>query len=198
MVLSTLAKEITTLQQQSIPDWLTNGIHFSYEGLMQAVAENHSFNFQLWHTEDKARRDDQGFEYVYHAKRSIDHFNQQRNNRMEIIDDFLTQWLLPASHTDCPVHSETPGMMIDRLSILSLKVYYMRRQTQRPDVDDQHLKTCQEKLQTLETQLQQLETCLDLLLHEVAEKKRTFRLYRQCKMYNDPKLNPELYQPKTS
>ena len=134
-----------------------------------------------------------GFEFVYQAKREIDQCNQLRNNRMEAIDEWLFKLLQPAKPTLCPVNTESPGMIIDRLSILSLKAYHMALQTERQDVNEEHRKNCTQKLETIQQQLNQLSLCLGQLFDEVIEKTRTFRVYHQFKMYNDPNLNPELY-----
>ena len=175
--------------------WKSTGIEYQHKQFLRLVEENHAFNFQLWHAEDKARRDDMGFEYVYKAKREIDHFNQQRNNRMEAIDEWLFTLLQPAMPTQCPVNSESPGMIIDRLSILSLKSYHMALQTDRQNASEEHRHSCSLKLATIHQQLDQLTVCLRQLLDEVQQKTRTFRVYHQFKMYNDPTLNPELYTP---
>ena len=185
---------ITSLHSRSIITWKANGIMYQHKGFYQLVEENHAFNYQLWHVEDKARRDDMGFEYVYQAKREIDFFNQQRNNRMEAIDQLIFQELQPATPDQCPVNSESPGMIIDRLSILSLKSYHMALQTERQDVDDNHRNTCLKKLSIIDQQLQQLQLCLEQLIDAIQTKTRTFRVYHQFKMYNDPRLNPELDQ----
>lgn len=187
------ASTITQLHQNCIMQWKAAGISHQYEGLYRQVEENHAFNYQLWHAEDRARRDDMGHEFVYHAKREIDRCNQLRNNCMETIDTLLFNSLQPMSHTQCPVHSESPGMIIDRLSILALKSYHMELQTKRQDVDEQHRSTCRHKLAVIHQQLEQLTCCFDILIEEVVTKKRTFRIYHQFKMYNDPMLNPELY-----
>ena len=157
------------------------------------VLANHAFNYQLRHAEDRARREDQGYDFVYHAKREIDGCNQKRNNCIEFMDQFLFEHLAPADSTVCPVNSETPGMMIDRLSILSLKEYYMHQQVNRQEVDETHRQNCLNKYLRLQEQKKQLALCLSSLLKEVLEKTRTFRLYFQFKMYNDPNLNPQLY-----
>lgn len=189
-----LIDNIRTLHHDSILYWKEAGIITDrYSDFLALVEENHAFNFQLWHAEDRARRDDNGFEFVYHAKREIDHCNQQRNNRMEAMDEWLFTTLKPNAANDCPVHSETPGMMIDRLSILALKAYHMRLQTARTDVDAAHRQTCLNKLTVIEAQQVQLYSCLEQLLQEVSAQTRTFRVYHQFKMYNDPTLNPELY-----
>lgn len=181
------------LHQQAIEQWKANGVSVRHQGIYQLAEENHAFNYQLWHAEDRARRDDMGTEYVYLAKREIDGFNQQRNNRMEAIDEWFFQKLQPAAPHLCTVHSETPGMIIDRLSILSLKSYHMALQTLRSDASEEHKHNCNQKLITIKQQLEQLTQCLAQLLTEVAQKTRTFRVYHQFKMYNDPNLNPELY-----
>lgn len=189
---------ILSVQRDAIVRWKAlPEVNYIAEGFLALVERNHAFNYQLWHAEDKARREDKGYEFVYHAKRAIDGFNQQRNDCMEAIDDWLTGVLTPASPEQCSVHSETPGMMIDRLSILALKHYHMAVQVKRDDVDDAHRNACTAKLQVIDAQQAQLAQCLEELLHQTQQNIRTFRTYRQCKMYNDAALNPELYGEET-
>lgn len=185
--------DITNLHKNALINWKSLGIVHQHQGFYQIVEENHAFNYQLWVTEDKARRDDRGFEYVYQAKRTIDTLNQQRNNRMEAMDEWLYHALQPAAADACPVHSESPGMIIDRLSILALKSYHMHLQTQRMDMDQAHRDACFHKFTVINQQLTQLSDCLHQLFEEITANTRTFRVYHQFKMYNDPKLNPELY-----
>ena len=186
--------QIATLHHDCIIAWKKNGVHLNHTGLLQLVEENHAFNYQLWHAEDRARRDDKGFEFVYQAKREIDLHNQQRNNRMEAMDEWFFLQLQPSTELACPVHSETPGMMIDRLSILALKNYHMALQSTRQEVDATHRQNCLDKLRVIEAQQKQLQLCLTELLSAIQQKTRTYRVYHQFKMYNDPSLNPELYR----
>lgn len=164
-------------------------------GFENLVEENHLRNFQLWHEEDIARRDDLGPERVQQAKRAIDGFNQQRNNFIEEMDKLLVAALTPAED-GCPKNSETPGMIIDRLSILALKEFHMREETVRTDVGDGHRQTCAEKLARISRQRADLTRSLAELLDDVAARRRTFAVYYQFKMYNDPALNPQLYAAK--
>lgn len=164
----------------------------SGSGFLRLAEENHLRNFQLWHEEDIARRDDLGPERVRQAKRAIDRFNQERNNFIEEMDKVLVQELKPAA-AGCPRNSETPGMMIDRLSILALKEYHMREETVRTDVDDAHRNACATKLARILQQRSDLTGCLAELIGEVKAGTRTFAVYFQFKMYNDPALNPQLY-----
>lgn len=157
------------------------------------VEENHLRNFSLWHEEDVARRDDLGFEAVYRAKRNIDRFNQERNNFAEEMDQAIVTALDPAT-AGCPRNSETPGMIIDRLSILALKEFHMHEETVREGADAGHRAKCAEKLARIRRQRADLTDCLAELLADVLGKRRTFSVYYQFKMYNDPALNPQLYR----
>ncbi len=162
------------------------------EGFARLVAENHLRNFQLWHEEDIARRDDLGSERVHQAKRAIDAYNQQRNNFIEEMDKALVAALNPAE-SGVPRNSETPGMIVDRLSILALKEYHMHEETVRVGASDEHRAKCSEKLARIRLQRSDLTRSLAELLAEVAAGTRTFGVYYQFKMYNDPALNPQLY-----
>lgn len=163
------------------------------DGFLRLVQENHLRNFQLWHEEDIARRDDLGSERVHQAKRAIDRFNQERNNFIEEMDKMLVAALQPAE-SGLPRNSETPGMIIDRLSILALKEYHMREETLRPDASESHRANCGEKLARIIRQREDLIQSLGELLDDVAARRRTFAVYYQFKMYNDPALNPQLYK----
>ncbi|MCH9756128.1 MAG: DUF4254 domain-containing protein [Gammaproteobacteria bacterium] len=185
--------DILALHRETIVRWKASEVSLKASGFLAIVEQNHAFNYQLWHAEDKARREDMGHTFVYHAKREIDGYNQKRNDCMEAMDDYLMTLLNPAGPDVCSVHSETPGMMIDRLSILALKHYHMAEQTQRQEVDVEHREICLQKLRVIDAQLTQLAVCLEVLLKETENKTRTFRVYRQFKMYNSAVLNPELY-----
>ena len=158
------------------------------------VEADHRFNCLLWDEEDRARRTDVGAADIAASKRLIDSYNQQRNDAVERIDEELLSQLAdvplaPAARQS----SETAGAMIDRLSILALKVGHMRQQTGRDDASSQHVATCMVKLMRLETQRHDLARCLDQLLAETATGQAYFKVYRQFKTYNDPSLNPYLY-----
>jgi len=163
------------------------------EGFYRLLEENHLRNFSLWHEEDVARRDDLGFERIYQAKRNIDRFNQERNNFAEEMDKAVVAALNPPA-SGCPRNSETPGMMIDRLSILALKEFHMHEETVRPEASAAHKEKCAEKLARIRQQRADLTTCLADLFADVAAGRRTFSVYFQFKMYNDPALNPQLYR----
>jgi hypothetical protein len=157
------------------------------------VLTNHRFNCSLWNEEDLARRTQAADSDIAGNKRRIDGFNQARNDAMERIDDALLR--ATAGWPRAPearLSSETAGAMIDRMSILSLKIHHMGLQTVRTDVDEAHRESTRAKQAQLRTQRADLAACYDRLLDELATGTGYFKIYRQFKMYNDPTLNPVL------
>jgi hypothetical protein len=169
----------------------------SLDALWTAIEDNHRFNCLLWDEEDLARRRTVSDSEIAGNKRAIDGYNQQRNDATERIDEQLFRLLFGKGVPEkARLSSETPGAMIDRLSILSLKIRSMRLQTERSDVDRAHIESCQAKLDRLIEQRADLGACLDRLLAECARGESRFKIYRQFKMYNDPRLNPAVYGEK--
>jgi hypothetical protein len=184
-------QEILNTQRHCTELWHEAAPEASGDGLLRLVQQNHLENFSLWHEEDIARRDDLGAERIRQAKRTIDRHNQRRNDLVEQIDRQLVQLLKPAE-SGCSFNSETPGMMIDRLSILALKEFHMREETERRDASAEHISRCATKLATIRRQILDLSLALDELVTQVRQGTRSFRVYFQFKMYNDAELNPQL------
>jgi len=157
----------------------------------RAIQENHRLNDLLWKEEDLARRRHVPDSEIAGNKRAIDRYNQQRNDSIEQIDETLLKSL--SIKENSRLSSETPGAIVDRLSILSLKIHHMRLQTRRKDVDRAHIEGCAAKLDRLTEQRTDLAFCFDRLLAECARGEARFKIYRQFKMYNDPALNPSIY-----
>ena len=176
------------------PDWPSGQALESRAGVWLWIAANHQYNTMLWNEEDKARRTDVGPSEIAACKRLIDQYNQKRNDAVEAIDEAILSALEDCERTnDARLNSETAGAMIDRMSILSLKIYHMREQTQRVDAGAEHIAKCADKLQRLIIQRQDLGACFDQLLDDAQQGRAYFKVYRQFKMYNDPTLNPYLY-----
>lgn len=176
------------------PQWPAVHSRDERPGVWFWIEANHRYNTLLWNEEDKARRTDVGASEIAACKRLIDQYNQKRNDAVEAIDEAILSSLDEiAPSSDARLNSETAGAMIDRLSILSLKIYHMREQTQRVDAGAEHIAKCSEKLQRLLMQRKDLGACFDQLLADAGEGRAYFKVYRQFKMYNDPNLNPYLY-----
>ena len=174
-------------------------------GLWHWIATNHRFNSQLWAEEDLARRSTVAAAEIAANKRAIDGFNQARNDATERVDELLLIALglvdEASARSDAPVatvapgarlNSETAGSIIDRMSIMALKVHAMRQQTERSDVDAAHIAASQAKLARLAQQRGDLGRCLDELLADCQAGRAYFKVYRQFKMYNDARFNPAL------
>ncbi|MEO8101649.1 MAG: DUF4254 domain-containing protein, partial [Betaproteobacteria bacterium] len=168
------------------------------DGVWHWIETNHRCNSELWDEEDLARRLDVEDSAIAANKRRIDVFNQKRNDAVERIDDLILQALAATMNTGARLNAETAGMMIDRLSILSLKLKAMHQQTLRADVNDNHLISCRQKLERLVEQRNDLSDCFDALLAECQTGRARYKIYRQFKMYNDPALNPALYGSNTN
>jgi Protein of unknown function (DUF4254) len=165
--------------------------------LWQAIRDNHVNNSSLWKEEDLARRPNVPDAEIAANKRAIDRLNQARNDAIERVDEELLRALAAVARLpQARQSSETAGAMIDRLSILSLKIHHMRLQTERSDVGPEHIRACQAKLERLLEQRTDLAACFDRLIAEAQRGESFFKVYRQFKMYNDPALNPAIYGAK--
>ncbi len=181
---------ILRLQQEWTADWHRSTPTPPAPDLEGLATTNHHHNFSLWHAEDQARRTDVDATVIRDAKRTIDHHNQLRNDAIERIDQFLIESI--RLNPDAPLHTETPGMILDRMSILALKEYHMEEESVRPDADSAHRERCAQKLAVIRSQRTDLGTALLDLLTACNSGHRRFKVYFQFKMYNDPALNPAL------
>ncbi|HUD75280.1 MAG TPA: DUF4254 domain-containing protein [Terracidiphilus sp.] len=163
---------------------------------LEAVRRQHQANFELWHIEDEARAPGATDSELAGVKRRVDSTNQRRNDLAEQLDHGLLAWLEPSGLPNgaAELNSESPGLMIDRLSILALKIYHTREEAERADAPQGHAERNLERLAILEEQRADLAGCLDDLWRETLAGTRRFKLYRQLKMYNDPSLNPAIYR----
>ena len=166
--------------------------------LPSLIRAQHRANFDLWHEEDKARDPGATDGEIAAVKRAIDRLNQERNDLVEQIDTALLKHFQTSLEANpaARLHSETPGLMIDRLSILALKIFHTREEVGRASATETHRQRNRERLTLLEEQRADLASALDDLLSDIAAGHRRFKLYRQMKMYNDPELNPAVYNRK--
>jgi len=152
-----------------------------------------------WHLEDIIRKPDIDPREGILIKRRIDKSNQDRTDTVEKIDDqFLASFKNVVPKPAARMNSETPAWLLDRMSILMLKIYHMKEQTERKDAEPDHINRCQEKLDVLLEQKNDMRTAYDELLEDIEAGNRKFKVYRQMKMYNDASLNPMLYNRQDS
>ena len=150
-----------------------------------------------WHLEDIIRDEHIDPVEALALKRRIDHSNQDRTDLVEDIDAYFRQLYAAVEvQPSATINTESPAWAIDRLSILALKIWHMREQTERTDADAAHIAKCQYKLAVLLEQRVDLTTAIDQLLEDIAAGRKYMKVYMQMKMYNDPDTNPVLYGKK--
>ena len=192
-----VVRQIMDLHAEAVDRWHNEPLDNPYTGLLSVVCQQHQFNFQLWHEEDIARSPDVTDQRIAAVKRAIDGFNQQRNDWIERIDETFIEALGSARvepTAEARLNTETPGSAIDRLSIMSLRVYHLNEELERDDVDTAHCEKVQQKLDRCALQQKDLSGSLTELLDDIFAGRKLLKVYRQMKMYNDPTLNPYLYK----
>ena len=165
-VINTLIKSIETGKVEDACYWITECIVSGYciEIFEKAINNYHviddvyqAFNNPLkqgsiehtlflkswidtvqWHYEDIIRDPNIDPQGGMKVKATIDKSNQNRVNIVEQIDDwFLGEFGNSDPSPNAKLNSESPAWIIDKLSILTLKIYHMNEQCERTDVDEQ-------------------------------------------------------------
>ena len=150
-----------------------------------------------WHFEDIIRDPNIDPEKGISLKRKIDRSNQERTDLVEKIDDYYIELFKNVdSEENAKLNTESPGWVVDRISILCLKIYHMKEQAERKDVQVEHINNCNNKLSILQEQQRDLALSFDELLEALKKGIKKIKVYRQMKMYNDSSLNPVLYKKK--
>lgn len=192
-----LVQQITEQHRATVERWHTAPPDNPYTGLLATTCQQHQFNFLLWHEEDIARSPEVSDQRIAAVKRAIDRYNQQRNDWIEKIDESLIAMLGDEGvslSTNARLNTETPGSAIDRLSVMSLRIYHFVEQLARTDVDDGHRNSVVERLNRCRAQHADLANSLAEMLADIWAGRKQLKVYRQMKMYNDPSLNPYLYR----
>ncbi len=191
-------QKITEVTIQSILDWHKEEkpTHNPYpeNEFLHLIYKKNQIDTIQWHIEDEIRRPDLPAEELVKFKREIDKLNQDRTDTVELLDDTLfLEFKDIKKEENARMNSETPAWLLDRMSILELKIYHMEEQANRKDAEPSHISKCKEKLSILLEQRKDLQKCFEDLTDDLYSGKKFMKVYRQMKMYNDEKLNPSLY-----
>lgn len=198
------AESCYTAFQRSIDDYhLTDDVDapvknpFPNGSFEQLLYSKNWIDTVQWHLEDIIRDPNIDPAEGIKIKRRIDKSNQDRTDLVEKIDDwFLQEFGGVEPKPGARINSETPAWLLDRMSILLLKIYHMKEQTLRQDVSAEHIAKCNQKLGILLEQRNDMKLAFDELIEDIGSGARRFKVYRQMKMYNDASLNPILYAQK--
>ncbi|MCR8559839.1 DUF4254 domain-containing protein [Mucilaginibacter sp. BJC16-A38] len=182
---------------------LYNDINFRYENPYEVGSfENLLYtkcwiDTAQWHMEDEIRNPLIDPVIALKWKRRIDSSNQERTDLVEEIDTyFLDKYKDVKPLASARINTESPAWAVDRLSILALKIYHMHEESVRPSVNEAELNKRKTKLGILLQQRTDLSLAIDELIEDIQKGEKYMKVYRQMKMYNDPELNPVLYNSK--
>lgn len=165
----------------------------SPQGLTQWV---HYKNFVVWHLEERVRKGDLSPEKILEIQRSIDIHNLKRLEAMEQIDIWIENVLVSAGirpGKEVEVNSETIGSIVDRLSILTLKIFHLNERINAANTTNEEKQEILLRKNILVEQRADVATALDRLLLEYRQAKKRHCVYRQFKIYNDPNFHWEDY-----
>lgn len=150
-----------------------------------------------WHMEDLIRDPQIDPADGMTLKHRIDASNQDRTDRVEDLDTYFRDLYKEVSPlADAQINTESPAWALDRLSILAVKIFHMKAETDRHDASPEHIARCRAKLAVLLEQRDDLSQAIDTLLEDIAAGRKYMKVYRQMKMYNDADTNPVLYSKK--
>lgn len=187
---------IAELQRAAIARWHQQGLDNPFDDFLHLVCHQCSLNYLLWHEEDAARDPTASDTEIARVKRTIDQLNQQRNDYIEQLDRWLTSLLAVRRiypREQAGVNTETPGSAIDRLAILTLRIYHLEEQFTCSESRIEHLGVVTARLAACWQQHADLTRSLDELLGEIESGVKRHRIYQPLKLYNDPDFNPYLY-----
>ena len=207
--MNSLKEILAPFEGQRLLEWFTDLIELwhdtaplkpndtqSPKGMTQWVLYK---NFLVWHLEEMIRDKNVNAEKIPEIERAIDTNTHIRMDVLEQIDIWIDNVLTTAgvqADVNASVHSETPANIINRLSVLCLKIYHLNERL-RTESADHDTNTMRIRLNILEEQRRDVAHALDELIRELRLGHKKHKVYRQFKIYNDPSFHPELFEDKS-
>lgn len=178
--------QVAELHTLSVSRWSSQPLDNPCTGLMAVVCQQHQLNYQLWREQDVSRRPGLSDHRLADAKRAIDHLNQQRSDWIERIDETLVQMLTTGgviATAGAQLNTETPGSAIDRLSILALRVYYLRKELDQTEQGGASAVEIKDRLRRCGLQHADLSQSLSELLSDIFAGRKLMKVFRHMKTY---------------
>lgn len=145
----------------------------------EGIARLHSKNRSLWNAEDQARSSTLSDPELGRLKRTIDGLNSERNALIEEIDRAVKRTLDPVINEHAPRADESPGLLLDRLSILHLRQRALHRLIASERVDPEPRALLDEAVEEIELLWGRLHRAISL----IREGKRSFRVRSRRKVF---------------
>ncbi|MYY12649.1 DUF4254 domain-containing protein [Streptomyces sp. SID4919] len=155
--------------------------------LDDTVTRLHTVNGHLWGTEDRVRGALLSAAQVADGKREIDQLNAERNVLAERVDEVLGS-LADAGRADAPLHTETLASVVDRLSVLTLRIWHSERAAARDELT-------RRRVPALHGQREELCAALDTLVSDVVAGRRRLPVPARFKLYGRADAAPAEVKP---
>ena len=82
--------------------------------------------------------------------------------------------------------AETVGWLVDKITIIELKIYHMLEQAERKDATPEFRERCLQRVDVMREQRDDLAVEVTKLVKDMSGGRVVPKIYRQFKMYNDP------------
>ncbi|MGQ7750856.1 DUF4254 domain-containing protein [Streptomyces sp. WC2508] len=155
--------------------------------LDDTVTRLHTVNGRLWNAEDRVRGALLSAAQVADCKREIDQLNAERNALAERADEVLGS-LADAGRADAPLHTETLASVVDRLSVLTLRIWHSERAAARDEL-------ARRRVPSLHCQREELCAALDTLISDVVAGRRRLPVPARFKLYGRDDAAPTEVKP---
>lgn len=154
---------------------IKNDINFRHNhNIFDLFREIIMVNHEIWDLEDKARDITQSYQIISETKRQIDKSNQYRNDTIGKLD-LNFSYLFGNDELDAHRFiSESPGVLIDRLSIFYIRKYKINEILNLIKNDATLLKTYKLKSQLILDQIEFLGKYFDALISKIKNKQLFF------------------------
>ncbi|MFD4371082.1 DUF4254 domain-containing protein, partial [Streptomyces sp. NPDC058527] len=153
----------------------------------EAVTRLHTVNGRLWDTEDRVRGALLSAAQIADCKREIDQLNAERNVLAERADEVLGS-LADAGRADAPLHTETLASVVDRLSVLTLRIWHSERAAAQDEL-------ARRRVPVLLGQREELCAALDALVADVVAGRRRLPVPARFKLYGRDDAAPAEIKP---
>jgi hypothetical protein len=184
-------RTIIDLHRTTAQRWHREAIDNPYDGFLHLICQQHQRNFLLWHQEDLAREPQAGDQTLAEVTRTIQRLEHDRTELIEKIDTGLLNQLEAWGARPRPgarINTETPGSVIDRLSMLSLRSHALEEQLGREDLSQGERDEIRATCEMLQEQLRDLSTALIELLDDIVAGRKRLKVYRLSKVHRDCRL----------
>jgi hypothetical protein len=150
-------------------------------GVLDVLLALHGNNLEQWRCEDVTRAHYDDDAAVAAAKREIDGLNASRHGLVEAIDARIAD--ATVQNPAATPTTESPGMVFDRLSVVTIRIHFTERAARDAPVDRERYAA---RLPLLQRHLSEVQEALVGLLADVRAGTKRFVPYRSLKLYGSP------------